>query len=261
MGIKRIVNKGEIFQSNNYGEFEIVSEIKSNKKKRKFIIRFLQTGTKKECYINEILKGEVKDNFLPKIHGIGYLGNGHKKGNEKLYNIWISMIGRCYNKNDKAYKYYGEKGITIDRRWHCFEYFLEDVIKLKNYNENLTKKSLIELDKDLLQLNVETSKKVYSKETCIWIPKRTNNNIQIVETNIDKNTSSKYVGVCYLPKSGHYQTSININKKQTYIGTFLTEIAAANAYNYYAQKHNNELIQNNCPFMGKSEWLQYQTTK
>ena len=29
-----------------------------------------------------------------------------------LYQIWLSMKGRCYNKNDKSYYLYGEKMIS-----------------------------------------------------------------------------------------------------------------------------------------------------
>lgn len=37
------------------------------------------------------------------------------------------MIQRCYNLNDKAYKDYGGRGISVCERWHIFENFYENV--------------------------------------------------------------------------------------------------------------------------------------
>lgn len=37
------------------------------------------------------------------------------------------MLGRCLNKNHKAFEYYGGRGITVCDRWLKFENFLEDM--------------------------------------------------------------------------------------------------------------------------------------
>ena len=43
------------------------------------------------------------------------------------YNSWLSMKYRCLNPNQKAYRYYGELGITICERWMVFDNFLSDM--------------------------------------------------------------------------------------------------------------------------------------
>lgn len=35
----------------------------------------------------------------------------------RLYRIWQGMKSRCYNKNQKSYKYYGGKGVEICDPW------------------------------------------------------------------------------------------------------------------------------------------------
>lgn len=45
-----------------------------------------------------------------------------------LYNIWIGMKCRCYNKNSDSYKNYGGRGIKVCKRWReSFENFSTDM--------------------------------------------------------------------------------------------------------------------------------------
>lgn len=54
----------------------------------------------------------------------------HGKSKTPEYRVWAGMLTRCYNKKEKAYKYYGGKGVTVCSRWrHAggFENFLSDM--------------------------------------------------------------------------------------------------------------------------------------
>lgn len=41
----------------------------------------------------------------------------HGKRQTRIYRTWCGIKRRCYNKNDKAYKHYGERGVTICEQW------------------------------------------------------------------------------------------------------------------------------------------------
>jgi len=41
----------------------------------------------------------------------------HNMSNHKLYKVFSGMIKRCYNKNNKDYKNYGDKGVLIYNKW------------------------------------------------------------------------------------------------------------------------------------------------
>lgn len=41
----------------------------------------------------------------------------HGDAHSRLYNIWIMMKMRCYNKNNPAYRYYGAKGVAVCDEW------------------------------------------------------------------------------------------------------------------------------------------------
>jgi hypothetical protein len=44
------------------------------------------------------------------------------------YRSWSHLIGRCYNRTDRAYESYGGRGIIVCKRWRTsFEDFLEDM--------------------------------------------------------------------------------------------------------------------------------------
>lgn len=41
----------------------------------------------------------------------------HRETNTKLYGVWSSIKARCYNKNTRAYKDYGGRGISVCDEW------------------------------------------------------------------------------------------------------------------------------------------------
>ena len=62
----------------------------------------------------------------------------HGKSNTRLYEIWTDMKQRCLNPNQKVYKYYGGRGITICQEWiddfmSFYDWALEN-----GYQDNLT---------------------------------------------------------------------------------------------------------------------------
>jgi len=78
----------------------------------------VRNGRIKSC---GCLKKE-RDKIFGKLHSIT-----HGYCRTKTYNAWASMIQRCTNPNNQAYKNYGGRGIKICNRWLKFENFLEDV--------------------------------------------------------------------------------------------------------------------------------------
>ena len=65
-------------------------------------------------------------------------GKNHGFSNTRLYTTWCGMKARCNNPKEKAYKYYGGKGIKIATEWeNDFLQFRQWALQ-NGYNENLT---------------------------------------------------------------------------------------------------------------------------
>lgn len=64
----------------------------------------------------------------------------HGLSNHELYSTYFNMINRCYNKNNKKYKYYGGKGIEVQSDWiNDVSKFIKDIkLRLGNRPEGHT---------------------------------------------------------------------------------------------------------------------------
>ena len=102
----------------------------------------------------------------------------HNQRHTKLYEIWKSMKQRCLNPNNRGYKNYGGRGITICDEWiHDFQSFYE-WSKKNGYNSNL---SIDRIDNN----------GNYCPENCRWTDRHTQCNNTRVNHYINYNNETK----------------------------------------------------------------------
>lgn len=65
----------------------------------------------------------------------GHTTHGHSK--HRLYTTWSNMKTRCLNPRNRAYKWYGARGIAICEEWYDFMNFYHWAID-NGYSDNLT---------------------------------------------------------------------------------------------------------------------------
>ena len=79
----------------------------------------------------------VRANNLKTGHSksCGCTNDKHGLSRTRLYPVWYSMKHRCYNPNDKQYKDYGGRGITVCDEWHDLRNFYKCAFA-NGYDEN-----------------------------------------------------------------------------------------------------------------------------
>ena len=208
---------GKVCKSKSSGDFKI---LKYNDKTN-VEVQFINTGFKTVVELGHIRNGNVKDPYVPSVCGVGVLGTKYSPTVNgvltKEYMLWCSMLKRCYSDTCKK-KQPTYEGCEVSDNFKSYEYFYEWCQKQIGFN-----KEGWQLDKDLLT----KGNKVYSEDSCIFIPREIN---QILV----KSTASrgKYlIGVCWDKTKKAFKASVNKNKgKQAYLGLFNTELEAFNAY-------------------------------
>lgn len=222
----------EIHQSNTFGPFIFKNHIGYDDNGRlRSLIEFIETGTQCEVDTHAALRGDVKDKYKKIIYNVACIGNPKGSNYRREYQVWHSMIARCYDINSPGYRFYGGKGVTVCERWLCFENFLEDVIYIPGYDDWLDNPGKYQLDKDKYQNGITISNKIYSLETCCFISRIENTCIMNKNKNETSNTASKYTGVSLSNEGTNYRASITVDNKKYGLGTYETEEAAANVYN------------------------------
>lgn len=127
---------------------------------------------------------------------------GYKHGmrNTSTYESWAHLIQRCNNPNNKDYKNYGGKGITICKSWLKFENFFADM----------------GVKPEKLTIDRINNNGNYNPENCKWSTS--------TEQNHNKrkaiNNQTGITGVQYNPKGDGFRAFIGFNGNELYLGCF-----------------------------------------
>lgn len=133
----------------------------------------------------------------------------------KKRDYWRHVIIRASSASYKE-KFPTYKDVTVCDEWHNFQNFAEWFEQ--NYNPETMQGW--HLDKDILV----KGNKVYSPETCCFVPKE----INFLFTNRKNQRGSYPIGV--RPKGDKFQARINIFRKSKCLGVFNTPEEAFQAY-------------------------------
>lgn len=129
-----------------------------------------------------------------------------------LYHVWGGMNSRCNDSNNKAYKNYGGRGVTVCDRWRDFKNFYTDV--LPTYSSGL------EIDR--IDVNGD-----YCPENCRWVTPQQNN----MNRGANLRSTSVFKGVSWNLNAKKWTAKIKKDGKGKHLGYYTDEGDAARAYN------------------------------
>lgn len=140
-------------------------------------------------------------------HGMSY---------HPCYRAWQDMKDRCYNQNNKRYKDYGARGITVCDSWLAsFDNFAADM--LPSWKQGLS------LDRIENEGN-------YEPDNCRWATRSEQ------QRNKRSFGAIPYNGVSWDKDRNKFEAQIQINGKKIHLGRFDTAIEASKAYETYKQE-------------------------
>lgn len=116
--------------------------------------------------------GLIKNPMFPIIYGVGFMGIGDYKSKDengkkaKWYDTWQDIHKRCYDPKFQE-KHSTYKNCKVCKEWNNYQEFA----KWSDENYYEVENERMALDKDILH----KGNKVYSPDTCIFVPQSINN--------------------------------------------------------------------------------------
>lgn len=159
-----------------FGRLEVIGAYR--KDKQRIAICRCTCGNVKDIDLKSILKGDTKSCgcLVRDVHTThGFATKGKR---DRLYEIWKNMRQRCNNKNNRDFKYYGARGITICEEWNDYPTFLVWAMS-HGYRDNLT---LDRIDND----------NGYSPDNCRWATRKVQVANRRKKEPVEKNQEATY---------------------------------------------------------------------
>ena len=219
---------GKTFKTTKSGDCFVVDY-----KGRDRVTVMFHDGYYKIVDLKSLRTGKIKNPFHENniIKGIGVTDTDTQdaKGDLKEYKLWLGILERCYDakslESNPAYN-----GCSISKSWKLFSNFQRDIKTMQGFDK--AKDFGWHLDKDILI----KGNRVYSKETCCFVPMVINNLMRI--------SQRKRTGIA----SGLIKTQSNKFKSEIwcggvfkYLGTFNTEEKAFSVYKKAKEQYIKEV--------------------
>lgn len=211
---------------NNFGSLMIIINYNSNINIDVYFPDY--NWIKYQTDYNSFKKGNIRCPYEPRVYEKGYMGEGQYKSSKdgektEQYLTWKNMLSRCYD--EKRYIYNPSyEGCVVSEEWLNYQNFAYwyDENYYSVYNETIS------LDKDILY----KGNRIYSPETCIFVPQRINN--LLIKS--DCLRGELPVGVCNYKNNQFISYCSDGYGKTIGIGIYNTIEDAFQAYKDYKEK-------------------------
>lgn len=202
-----------------YGRLTIIKEVKpyiwNNRKYCKVLCK-CDCGNYKEIRLDNLKSGSIKSCGCLRKEKLNSYKHGLRK--HPLYKVWMDMKQRCYNFNNSAYKNYGDRGITVCKKWiNNPKTFIEWALS------NGWKKDLV--------IDRIDNNKGYLSDNCRFVNYGLSSRNQRL---LRSDNISGYRGVGWDKASKKWKARITINNKRKYLGLFNRPRLAALRYDVEA---------------------------
>lgn len=120
-----------------FSRLTVIKRVENNKHKQRMWLCKCDCGNEKIVRGLDLINGKIKSCGCLKIeqNKINLNSTSHGLTDCRLYYIWINIKTRCYNSQNKNYRFYGAKGIKMCDEWkNDFKAFYDWAYK-NGYND------------------------------------------------------------------------------------------------------------------------------
>ena len=222
---------GAEFETNRSGKCKVIEYINFHN----IIVEFENPKFVVKTSLQCLKTGKVFNPLTPILFNKGVVGVGnYSSANEREYYLWTSMLERsCCSKFKSKHSTYADVAVCED--WLDFQNFAAWCNTQKLFNAKDDKGKSYHLDKDILVKGC----KVYSPETCRFIPQRLN---KLLSTR-NKLRGEYPLGVCYNKRAKLFVAAINVDAKAKHLGYFKDEQSAFQAYKTAKEAYIKEVAE------------------
>lgn len=208
--------EGLIFHSKSFGDFKVIEYINN----KHVVVQFVNTHNTAKTTVADIKLGYVRDKKICKVFGVGINDIGTTlDANGKVnrtYQLWLDVLRRSHCPRFKS-KNETYLHVTCSENWFLHSKFIHDIEKITGYaNTDWF------LDKDILSEGV----KIYSPETCCFVPREINN----LFTKRRKCRGEYPIGVSFCKTTLKFKATISVGGKTTHLGVYNTVEEAFKVY-------------------------------
>ena len=178
--------------------------------------------------VQSLGKGHCRNLNSKLVLGVGIndmLGAEKTKEFIKQRQMWFGVLQRCFSIKllERRPTY---KNCKVSESWLWLSNFIKDIKSIENYEKSLNEGW--QLDKDLLS----NEGKLYSKDTCCFIPRSLN----LVISSYPKKLNGLPKGV-KLSKGGKYFAILQKEGNQIFLGSYDSVEEASRVYNIAKKEH------------------------
>lgn len=163
------------------------------------------------------------------VRGIGNKGNKYLAREDGIllqeYKMWANVLSRCVPKYWIEYPSYN--GATCSDNFKSYTFFYEWCQNQVGFKKKDEESKSWHLDKDLLV----KGNRVYSEDTCIFLPQRLNK--LLTKRGLDRGKC--HLGVCKQKNIDKFMASCSDGDSQKYLGSYKTMYEAFQAYKTFKE--------------------------
>lgn len=172
-----------------FGQLEVISQAGVAKDRHILWLCRCDCGNEIICGGNVLKSGNTRSCGCFQKEGARQRQRTHGLSGTKLYNIYYSMLARCYNSKNTAFVYYGKRGIKVCKEWK------ENLLHFVSWSSNNGYKEHLTLDR------IDNDGD-YTPENCRWITMKEqskNKRKKLIDFNNEKHSLKEWSVLLNIP--------------------------------------------------------------